>query len=248
MSLEPSPRLGHNNPPQPVGSIDLELGCARVPNPLETEEDAAAATDFIAQCQSHIKKAEVAHKKEKAYFLEGGRIVDVFFKRRCAKLTDALGAVGKSLKAYYDRIAETEAERHEETRRAAEAAAQRAAEEESQCRAEANRLALSAPSSAERYLAAEQLLLADAAAKRAALARQVAAAKLEPTRIGGDYGSTAYVRKVWTFELVDLAQVPREYLSLDVEAVREAINKDAVRQIPGLRIYQSESLHVRGAA
>ncbi len=53
---------------------------------------------------------------------------------------------------------------------------------------------------------------------------------------------------MWTFEVIDLDQVPREYMSLDVEVVREAINKDAVREIPGLRIYQSETLHVRGAA
>ena len=48
--------------------------------------------------------------------------------------------------------------------------------------------------------------------------------------------------------MVDLDQVPREYMSLDTDVVREAINKDAVRDIPGLRVYQAETLHVRGAA
>ena len=48
--------------------------------------------------------------------------------------------------------------------------------------------------------------------------------------------------------MIDLDQVPRDYMSLDVEVVREAITKDGVRDIPGLRIYQSETLHVRGAA
>src|SRR6185437_2961893 len=81
LSPEPAPGLGHNRPPEaldPIATldmrlakthrelvvrfIDLELGCARVPNPLETDEDAAATTDFIAQCQSHIKKAETAHR------------------------------------------------------------------------------------------------------------------------------------------------------------------------------------------
>ena len=91
------PGLGHNNPPESIDPIealdlrlakahrelvvrfaDLELGCARVPNPLESEVDAAATTDFIAQCQAHIKKAEAAHKQEKEYFLKAGRIVDGF--------------------------------------------------------------------------------------------------------------------------------------------------------------------------
>jgi len=263
----PTHGLGHNNPPEPIDPIealdlrlakthrelvvrfvDLELGCARVPNPLTSEADAAATTDFIAQCQAHIKKAETAHKQEKEYFLKAGRIVDGFFKRRCTRLTGALVPVAVRLKAYRDRIAETDAKRHEEARRASEAEAQRAAAEEGQHRAEANRLAQVAQSPAERQRAAEQVLLAEAAATRAAVAQQAATAKLEPTHIRGDYGSTAYVRKVWTFEVVELDAVPREYMSLDVDVVREAINKDAVRDIPGLRIYQSETLHVRGAA
>lgn len=263
---EAVPGLGHNHPPEPLDPIealdlrlskthremvvrfvDLELGCARAPNPLRTEEDAAAATDFIAQCQAHIKKAEAAHKREKEYFLKAGRIVDGFFKRRCTRLTGALVPVAVRLKAYRDQIAERDAERHEEARRESEAEAQRAAEEEAGHRAEADRLA-HAQSPAERQRAAEQLLLAEAAATRAAAAQQAALAKPEPTHIRGDYGSTAYVRKVWAFEVTELDAVPREYMSLDVDVVREAINKDGVRDIPGLRIYQSETLHVRGAA
>ena len=263
---EPTPGLGHNLPPEPldpiavldlrlsrthremvVRFIDLEHGCARVPNPLESEVDAAAATDFIAQCQAHIKKAEAAHKQEKDYFLKAGRVVDRFFKQRCTKLSGALVPIAGRLKTYRDQIAAREAECHEDARRASEAEAQRAAAEEAEHRAEADRLAQTAQTPAERRQAAEQLLLADAAASRAAAAQQAALAEPSPTRIRGDYGSTAYVRKVWTFDVVDLDQVPREYMSLDVDVVREAIRKDAVREISGLRIYQAETLHVRGA-
>ena len=264
---EPAPGLGHNNPPEPVDPIealdlrlakthrelvvrfiDLELGCARVPNPLATEEDAAATTDFIAQCQAHIKKTEATHKREKEYFLKAGRIVDGFFKRRCTKLTNALAPAAARLKAYRDQIAELDARRHAVAQQASEAEAQRGAEEEAEYRAAANRLVQDARSPAERQRAAEHWLMAEAAATRAAAAQQAATAKPEPTHIRGDYGSTAYVRKAWTFEVVDLDAVPRDYMSLDVDVVREAITKDAVREIPGLRIYQSETLHVRGAA
>jgi hypothetical protein len=267
ISCEPIPGLGHNNPPEPldpiealdlrlakthrelvVRFIDLELGCARVPNPLESEEDAAATTDFIAQCQAHIKKAETTHKQEKEYFLKAGRIVDAFFKRRCTKLAGAVVPVAVRLKAYRDQIATLDAKRHEEARQASEQEAQRAAEEEAEYRTAANRLAQEARSPAERQRAAEHWLLAEAAATRVATAQAAATAKPEPTHIRGDYGSTAYIRKFWTFEVVDLDAVPRDYMSLDVDVVREAITKDAVRQIPGLRIYQSETLHVRGAA
>ncbi len=262
-----APGLGHNNPPEPLAPIealdlhlakthrelvvrfiDLELGCARVPTPLVSDEDAATATDFIAQCQTHIKQAEAAHKREKEYFLKAGRLVDGFFKRRCTRLTGALVPVAARLKTYRDQIAARDAKRYEEARRKSEEVARRATEEAAEHRAEADRLAQTAQTPAERRRAAEQLLLAEAAATRAAAAQQAATAKPEPTHIRGDYGSTAYVRKVWAFEVVDLDAVPRDYMSLDVDVVREAINKDGVRDIPGLRIYQSETLHVRGAA
>jgi hypothetical protein len=267
LSVEPLPGPGHNLPPEPIDEIaaldlrlarthrelvvrfiDLEIGCGRVPNPIGSESEAATTTDFIAQCQAHIKLAETTHRHEKEFFLKGGRIVDAFFKRHRVKLVSALAPATARLKAYRDHVAEREAKRHADARRVMEAEAQRAAEEEAQYRTEANRLAQEATSSTDRQHAAEQLLLAEEAAARAAAARQAAAFKPEPTRIHGDYGSTAYTRRTWTFEVVDLDQVPREYMSLDVDVVREAINKDTVREIPGLRIFQMETLHVRGAA
>lgn len=262
-----SPGIGHNQPPEPIDPIerlnsrlaashadllgrfrDLELACRRVPDPIERAEEAATATDFIAQCQAHIKKAEAAHKKAKEPFLKGGRAVDAFFKRRCDNLTEALAPIYSRLKAYRDVIAERERQWHEETRRAAEEEARRATLEAEAHRAAAERLASHAQSFDERCRAAEELRLAEEAAERAEMARKRASALLEPTRIHGDYGTTAYVTRSWTFEIVDLDQVPREYMSLDVEIVREAITKDGVREIPGLRIFQAETLRVKGAA
>ena len=263
----PPPRLGHNHPPEQIDPIegltarlaethselvarfrDLELGFARVPDPLESEEDAATLTDFIAQCQRHIKKAEATHKQEKELFLKAGRAVDAFFKRRCDKLTAALAPGVSRLKAYRDQIALLERRRHEATRRAAEEEARRAAAEAEEHRAMAERLAREAQNLGDRRHAAEELQLAEAAAERAEIASREATAPLEPTRIRGDYGATAYVTRNWTFEVVDLDRVPREYMSLDVEVVRETIAKDGIREIPGLRIFQAESLRVRGAA
>jgi hypothetical protein len=152
------------------------------------------------------------------------------------------------LKAFRDRVALLERQRHEEARRAAEQEARRAAAEAEGHRAAADRLARAAQNLGDRRHAAEELQLAEAAAERAAISGREATTRLEPTRIRGDYGATAYVTRSWTFEVLDLDQVPRGYMRLDVEVVRESIARDGVREIPGLRIFQAESLRVRGAA
>jgi len=266
LAYPPLPGIGHNQPPElgdPIDELntrlatshgdlvarfrDLDLACARVPNPIRSEEDAATVTDFIAECQTHIKKAEAAHRKEKELFLKAGRAVDAFFKRRCEKLSTALTPVVSLLKAYRDEIAETERQRQEEARSAAEAEARRAAAAAEEHRAVAELLAIDAQNFDERR-AAEELRLAEEASERAEMMSRRASATPQPTHIRGDYGAIAYVTRSWTFEVVDLDRVPREYMSLDVEVVRDAITRDGVREIPGLRVFQSEALRVRGVA
>ncbi len=51
--------------------------------------------------------------------------------------------------------------------------------------------------------------------------------------------STEGVRNVWTFEVQNLANVPREYLMLDDKKVRQAI-RSGERSIPGLMIFQQQ--------
>jgi hypothetical protein len=129
---------------------ELELACARVPDAIENAEEAAVATDFIAQCQAHIKTTEAIHKQEKEPFLKASRAVDAFFKRRCDKLTAALTPTVSRLKHYRNRLAEAERQRHRERQRASEEAAAHAAAEAAQHCAEAARLALQ-----DRHRAAE---------------------------------------------------------------------------------------------
>ena len=263
----PIPGIGHNKPAEAIDRIDaltdrlagihrelvvrfldLELGCVRVPDPIESEEDAGLTTDFVAQCQVHIRDTEAAHKQEKEFFLKAGKAVDAFFKRRCENLTLALVPVVARLKAYGDQVAETERRRHEIARLASEEDARLAIEEAVRHRAEAERLAREGTSDDDHRRAAEYLILAEEANERAEAARLQILNSPVPTRIRGDYGATAYVARTWTFEVIDLGQVPREYVSLDVGAVKDAINKDGIRNISGLRIFRSESLRIRGAA
>lgn len=52
-------------------------------------------------------------------------------------------------------------------------------------------------------------------------------------------------QKRWTFEVVSLAKVPKEYLELDSVKVNAAV-KSGLREIPGLRIFQKEGLTIGG--
>jgi hypothetical protein len=54
----------------------------------------------------------------------------------------------------------------------------------------------------------------------------------------------ANVRKEWTFEVVKLEDVPREYFALDETKVRKDI-LSGKREIAGLRIFQEEKLAVK---
>ncbi len=62
--------------------------------------------------------------------------------------------------------------------------------------------------------------------------------------VSADLGK-ATVRVVWDFEIVDPSQLPREYLIPDVAKIR-AVVRAGVREIPGVRIYQTEQLAVSG--
>lgn len=53
----------------------------------------------------------------------------------------------------------------------------------------------------------------------------------------GEDGSSASIRKTWTFEIQDPAQVPREFCSPDPKLLREAV-KAGLRKIAGVKIYE----------
>ena len=51
-------------------------------------------------------------------------------------------------------------------------------------------------------------------------------------------------QKRWTYELVDVDKLPRKYLIPNKAAIDFAVRR-GIRKIPGLRIYQKESLRVK---
>lgn len=65
--------------------------------------------------------------------------------------------------------------------------------------------------------------------------------KMDPVRT--EEGSASQ-RKDWKWRVVSPDDIPREYLALDTVAVNKAVRAGA-RQIPGIEIYQEESVQIR---
>lgn len=78
---------------------------------------------------------------------------------------------------------------------------------------------------------------------RAQVERQVAAdiAPAPIPRATAGFAGTATVARIWKFEVVDPAAVPREYLAVDTVRIGKVV-RAGVRAIPGVRIWEEETL------
>jgi hypothetical protein len=47
------------------------------------------------------------------------------------------------------------------------------------------------------------------------------------------------VRMVWSFEVENLSTVPRDFLMLDEQKIRNAI-RAGIREIPGIKVFQKQ--------
>lgn len=89
----------------------------------------------------------------------------------------------------------------------------------------------------------QRLIAKQEAAEKAGDEDRVEAIQEKIEDVRPNVGSTT-VQKRWTFEVVDIKKVPFEYFVLDEKMVREEI-RNGLRDIPGIRIFQTENVMVR---
>lgn len=65
----------------------------------------------------------------------------------------------------------------------------------------------------------------------------------QPEPLNGALGAS-HIRKRWVFRIVDESKVPQKYYSIDETKIRQAVAEGA-REIPGILIYQDESVVTR---
>lgn len=202
---------------------NLLLEKAKVAPSIDNDEAERQVTQFLAQIGACVSKAKAAHKIEKAPHLEAGRTVDRFFLEGFERaLEGAAAPLRKALGSY---------------KLAKEQRARRAAEEESRRRQEeADRLAATAKTDED----LDAAIVQEQAAQQAAVVAQAPAQEL--TRARGDVAGLSTLRMVVGFRVLDIATVPRRYLTLDEPAVLRAIK--AGETIPGIEKTETPDVRI----
>lgn len=198
---------------------------------IASDEQDAAATSMLGIAAAIDRAAESKRVGLVKPLNDRVKAINDFFRRELSPFAEVVPVLKQRALGW----------RREKARRQAEADA----------RAERERLAaealaaeaLKAEQAGQRAVAA-QLLDQAVSAETTASAAAVEAAEPIRRHVVTPMGAST-VQKRWTFKVTNLAEVPREYLVLDEKAVREAIRQGA-RQVPGLEIYQDETLAVRG--
>lgn len=253
--------IGHNVPsipspdfiPEQMADTYVELSrrrdalldaLPRVPETIEDDDTAGKVGDFVKQLAACVKMADSHRVAEKEPYLQGGRVIDGFFK----KITDPLAAAKKTvearLTAHARRKAEEERRRREAEERAAREEAQRAAREAAERAA-----AIADDKSLDDAISAEAL--AKQAAADAAKATRAADAKAaDLSRVRGDHGAVSSLHTTWEFDGLDRDR-------LDLESLRHHLPGDALekavrsfiraggRELRGVRIFENTHVVVR---
>jgi hypothetical protein len=196
----------------------------------ESKEAAVNVLSAIARAKTEADRARLGFVTPLKQYTSG---VDKLFRELLAPIVQADQVVRRKL-LDYDRA---------EKARLAEAEAQ--AERERLRSAALLKEATKADTAGEAHVADELLEQAAGAETNAHNAAKVAAVPPPPRTFSTPFGASATTRRVWTYEVVDPALIPREYLIPDAMRLQREVNAGLLRELPGLRIFERETLSVR---
>ncbi len=234
--------IGHNLPPTTLEMVqadlaekhgalvarkdDLVASAGRAPATVEDDETAGRVADLIRLISTCSKTADAARVGAKEPYLEGGRVVDGWFKNVTTPLAETKAKLERPLNTYLvSKAAQEKARREAEAKALEEAAAREAA-------------AMTTPAQLDAAVAIET--------KAAEVRESVTEKPADMARTRGDYGSVATLRTAWTFEVLAPQLVPRHYLMVNEAAIKAAVKAGARDgEIPGVRIYQGQRAIVR---
>lgn len=209
-------------------------------NPTIVDESAQGrAAENRRMFQALSTSAENKRVEAKAPYLAAGKALDAWFKRAIdpleapmAKLLVRMTDFGLKVEEERRRIAEDEAARE---RAAANAKAETAA------------AALSSGEPEDAQAALDQAVEAERSAERAEL--HAASAPAEHSRVRGEFGAVASLKRTWKWREVDHNLIPRDLMDVSSAKVIARIKlggRDAngvpKARIPGIEIYEVKSI------
>lgn len=206
---------------------------------IVTEDDAREATDMVVKLAQTLKVLE----NQRTFFVQplNQQVtrINALFKGLKEPIETANQAVRAKLLAY-----EQEKRRKAEEERKAALERQRKIDEENRKKAEAEAAAKAALEAEAKKgdVFAEAELEAQAEAPPEPV-QIIAIPPMVQKGVQGTFGK-ANTRTDWKYEITDPALVPREYLTPDLPTITQAVRGGA-REIPGVRIYQHETLVLR---
>lgn len=205
---------------------------------ITNQESLLEATEFLAKAKRAIK----LYNEKKLDLTRGLKStvkkIEEIFKAKTNPLDDAISKLSQSILDYNR---ETEEKRLKEAQEKAEQ--ERLARiKEAEEKAESARLAASIFGDDE-----EEEVIAEAEQKVEEVKQEIV--KVEPVKAAPirTMSGTSSIRKDWAFEVISLDELAKNRSDLVIEnsvAIRQAI-RNGEREIPGLRIYQKETLSVR---
>lgn len=190
---------------------------------------AEAAVDFTKTCRKALARAEDDRKAITGPINDSIKLINAKYQKLREPFEAAQRIVDQKIMQY----------RSDEMRKAREEAERVAREKKAAEEAQARERAEMLKEMGEGELAAE--IVAQAAA-----AEVVPERTPEQAKIARSFSALATTQKRWTFEIEEGGEaiVPQVYWSIDRAKIATAV-KNGVRSIPGVRIYQQESLVVR---
>lgn len=240
-------------PPDKINGIKLFVEDITVRVGAVTVHDAmsmAEATDVGQKIKGAIKKLEDMRTQAVGPLNDRVKEINSKFKFFSEPLLAAKEELNGKMITFQraemekERKAREELERKQMEELERTAAAQRAAEEKlrkEREKLEKENLTKAQEAKAKAEIEKKERELAEL--KELEMRQEMAPAMVEPpkktTRTVN--GARATFKQRWTFEIVDPVNVPREYLTVNEKAIREAIN-EGVREIHGVRIFQDLSL------
>lgn len=232
-------QIGHNLPPTDAEILQDKLSEnsradiqemktlleAEIPEKINDEVENKKAEMFVDRVKKLKKTFDGTHKKEKAPYLEMGRVVDSFFKDRIKELDALIDRANAPRTVFLNAKAEAERKRIFE------------AAEKARLEAEALAEQAKAHEDADIKDTADELLgVAIATEQKADRLNEYAAASKNSKLVGG-----LVVR--WVGEIQDMGAVDLEKLRqyFTDEQIQTAVNKyvrDGGRDLAGVKIYQ----------